>query len=120
MDEQKKPTVGFWAAVVAAVLVPLAMYVGAYLALVQAVTVITHIGQVFTLPDGSYELSGFPRVARYRWPWSGNRIETEFVVTLFGPVHKIDRKVRAHMWKPEPRGTLFKAAVRSGPGSSPP
>jgi len=90
MDEHKKPTIGFWFTVVAAALVPLAMYVGAYLVLVEPRT---------------YAIGGsagydFFTVANYRWPGSDETIDSEFVATIFSPVNALDRRVRIKTWEP--------------------
>jgi len=102
VSQHKQPSLGFWASIVAAALVPVVIYVGAYLALVRAEAVTFLTGPVFRLPDGRREPSGFPKVAHYRWPLSERGIEGGFVSTLFGPVHDLDRKMRIEMWAPEP------------------
>lgn len=91
MDEHKKPTIGFWAAVAAA-LVALAIYLAAY--------------DVLVLPETHFYSPWMGHqdrvtVARYRWPRSRRAIESGLVQLLFEPLNRLDRKVRPERWPPD-------------------
>ena len=90
MPDRKKPTIGFWAAVVAAILAPFAIYVGAYLMLVRP------------YEDEMNSFSGHHvwTLPAYRWPGADEDIAFAPVYSLFRPLHEVDRKLRARTWPP--------------------
>lgn len=84
MSDQKKPITLAWPALTLLVLMlPLALYVGLYGLMVDAV----HYGVAGTSTG----------VAVYRWNGTEVR-QQEFFRTFFGPVHWIDRRIRPGSW----------------------
>lgn len=86
-DDRRKSAWVFWfAAITATVVVPLALYVGAYLWMAERVDYIASFGS-WTGP-------------RYRWGSSGNEVgHPELWSKLFSPIHDLDRKIRPKKWE---------------------
>ena len=92
MNERKKPSIAFWAAVAG---VPLALYLGAYLLLVQPTL------RAFLVSPGS--AVDFSVVPAYRWPGRDDAWESNFCTTVFGPLIFLDRTLLPARWTPDPR-----------------
>jgi len=85
-SDHKKPGVAFWATVVViGVLIPTAIYVGAYAWVIEPVSVVAHLT--------SGEKHRFV-VARY--PRLG---QSSIWRTFFGPANQLDRLVRPYVWQ---------------------
>lgn len=100
--DTKKPTLGFWAAVVAVAL--LVIYLGVYLTLVQrrVVARLERGDMNFKEVVGTFE-------ADYRWPGAGSSIQTSRLHVVFRPLHSLDRQLRAEMWRKPTLGELHSA-----------
>jgi hypothetical protein len=86
MTDRKKPGLAFWAtALVVVLLVPLAIYLGAYAWLVEP---------TFLADSASLSWVQFTRHPRYP-RLGGSPVWEEF----FGPANWVDRRIRPEAWK---------------------
>jgi hypothetical protein len=85
MADRKKPGIAFWATVVVvAVLVPSAIYLGAYAWLIEPTPAVAH---VTTGEEYHFIMPRYPRLG-----------DSPFWSTFFEPANRLDRRVRPEAW----------------------
>lgn len=104
MDERRQAKTGFWATVWAVVIAPFALYVGAYILLVEPVFWEEGYRFMRVLPatyvgDAYYCWPVGNEVTRdSRWPRK-ELVHQRFWQNMFVPLNALDRKIRPRTWE---------------------